>query len=252
MPKKNNPGCNCCCTAVTVMFYCCDQTMPLASMPYTIYDPSGGVLDAGTTDSGGSATFIANRGIGTYTGSVSHARLDSTPQAIVNIMLPCPVTDTEFVQIPPAASYACGCGCMLPINRILHLTDGLLGAVTLQHQVGVPFGGVWNFTGNFPYPGCSACGCSCAAANPTRVQWLLSCVGSPSHWQLATSGGGFLGGGGCICPGGTGATFTWGIVAMGVTTCPPTFQLDGDYTFTSCGTMNTLYCNNNYHFKITE
>jgi hypothetical protein len=147
---RKSPGCKCCCKcAVTLTIEGC-YAKPCTGVAYTIYDPRGNVVTSGTTSSSGEVTFTARRP-GAYKITASKSRyVTLTSLTFLTLTAPCPSTSIPVVTLTPASGYACSLCCPDPLSTTLHLTDSLVGDVTLTYDA---VAGYWSGSAVYAFPG---------------------------------------------------------------------------------------------------
>jgi hypothetical protein len=183
-------GCNCvtpaCNTTVTGTVRACGGV--IQGVTVTAYDTStsGSVLGSTTTSSSGIftlnlagvttgnfivVTFVFGASLTSQTVSLSYLA-SGTPSSG---QWGCNKTTTmATVALQVAAGYMC-CGCPVPISQAnpLHLTDSVVGAVTLTWN-----GTRWAGSTTYAYPGCSGC-----SANNVVVTYTWDCTTLQITWE---------------------------------------------------------------------
>lgn len=155
-------GCGCTATmATTFLVNGCDA-LPYGALTVGVYTSAGGTLLAsGTTSTSGSTvgkvTLTWSGAPGSYYLAVTGQSSRFAAYGRTRSLTGSPVTLT----LTPAAGYVCppaAAGCLLPVATVLHLTDSILGAVTLTGS-----GGAWAGTLTVSYSAAGCAGYACFA-----------------------------------------------------------------------------------------
>lgn len=185
MPKKNNPGCNCCggssiCSvSTTIVFHGCGTSLYTGGGTYEIRRTSGNVLFySGTLPASGSETitftpptappFGSNQFLLYYFPTNTH--FDDNVGSVFFFGMFCGDNGTQNVTLGERIGFACCQNGPSPTPKTLYLSDNA-GTTTLT-GTGTQLGG----TATISTAGkTTASGCTSSATVTVQVQYLLTC-----------------------------------------------------------------------------